>query len=67
MNRTPKDVGQSFSAAAVVVVAVVETEEVIIVVIVMVDVGLMGIGLLVPFPIGHIVLHIATVWLLFVA
>ena len=67
MNRTPRNVGQSFSAAAVVVVAVVVIEAVIIVAIVMVDVGFMGIGLLVPFPIVHIVLHIVTVWLLFVA
>ena len=68
MNRKPRNDGQSFSAASTVSGVVVGvTEAVIICVIVMVDVGFMGIGLLVPFPIGHVVLHMVTVWLLFPA
>ena len=66
MNRTPRNVGQSFSAAsvgvvAVVVAGVVVTEAVIIVVIVMVGVGFIAKGLLVPFPVVHSVLHIAAI------
>lgn len=58
MNRTPRNFGQSFSAAAVVGVAAV-TEAVIIVVIVVVGVGVITAkGLLLKFPMGHDVMHI---------
>ena len=72
MNRTPRNVGQSFSTAsvgvvAVVVAVVVVTEAVIIVVIVMAGVGFMAKGLLVPFPVLHSVSHIESIWLLLVA
>lgn len=58
MNRTPRNFGQSFSAAAVVGVPVV-TEVVIIVVIVVVGVGLIMAsgGMLLKFP-EHDVMHI---------
>lgn len=61
MNRTPRNFGQSFSAAAVVGVAAV-TEVVIIVVIVVVGVGLITAeGRLVKFARGHDIMHISIV------
>ena len=61
MNRTPRNFGQSFSAAAVVGGAAV-TEVVIIVVIVVVGVGVIiaSGGMLLKFP-GHDVMHISIV------
>ena len=70
MNRTPRNVGQSFSAASVGVVAVVVAVVVVteaVIVIVMVGVGFMAKGLLVPFPVLHSVSHIESISLLLVA
>lgn len=65
MNRTPRNFGQSFSAAAVIGFSVV-TEVVIIVVIVVVGVGdiiIMCKGLLLEFATGHSIMHISIVML----
>lgn len=61
MNRTPRNFGQSFSAASFVAGVVKVTEAVIIVVIIVgVGVTIMSKGLLLEFP-GHSVLHMSIV------
>lgn len=63
MNRTPRNFGQSFSAASFVAGVVKVTEAVIIVVIIVgVGVTIMSKGLLLEFP-GHSVLHMSIVML----
>lgn len=64
MNRTPRNFGQSFSAASFVV-GVVEVTEADIIVVIIVGVGviiIMSKGLLLEFP-GHSVMHISIVML----
>lgn len=61
MNRTPRNFGQSFSAASFVVGVVEVTEaDIIVVIIVGVGVTIMSKGLLLEFP-GHSVLHMSIV------
>lgn len=63
MNRTPRNFGQSFSAASFVAGVVKVTEAVIMVVIIVgVGVTIMSKGLLLEFP-GHSVLHMSIVML----
>ena len=63
MNRTPRNFGQSFSAASFVVGVSEMTEDIIIVVIVEEGVGLIMAsgGMLLKFARGHCIMHISIV------